>query len=104
MREIRTAGSARGDGYKGATPRPVSTHHKMGESGVHGVLKSLSFPVMKKIYAERPLSEDEMTALSALFKDAAAKKQVPSDPYPLAGLGFFALCIVGVILFKRSVK
>jgi mono/diheme cytochrome c family protein len=77
---------------------------KMGESGVRGVLKSLSFPVMKKIYAERPLSEDEMTALTALFKDAAVKKHVPSDPYPLAGLGFFALCIVGVILFKRSVN
>ena len=29
MREIRTAGSARGDGYKGATPRPVSTHQKV---------------------------------------------------------------------------
>jgi len=75
---------------------------KMGESGVRGVLKSLSFPVMKKIYAERPLTEDEMTALTALFKDAAAKKHPASDPYPLAGLGFFALCIVATILFKRS--
>jgi len=77
---------------------------KMGESGVRGVLKSLSFPVMKKIYAERPLSEDETTALTALFKDAAARKQLPSDPYPLAGLGFFALCLVAAILFKRSTK
>jgi mono/diheme cytochrome c family protein len=79
-------------------------YDKMGESGVRGVLKSLSFPVMKKIYAERPLSEDEMTALTALFKDAAAKKSVPNDPYPLAGLGFFALCLVAAILFKRSIK
>ena len=77
---------------------------KLGENGVHGVLKGLSFPVMKKIYAEKPLSEEEMTALTALFKDAADKKHTPSDPYPLAGLGFFALCLVGVILFKRSVK
>ena len=77
---------------------------KMGESGVRGVLKSLSFPVMKKIYAERPLTDEEKTALTALFKDAAAKKQVPSDPYPLAGLGFFALCLVAAILFKRSTK
>jgi len=77
---------------------------KMGESGVRGVLKSLSFPVMKKIYAERPLSEEETTALTALFKDAAARKHTPSDPYPLAGLGFFALCLVAAILFKRSIK
>ena len=82
----------------------TGVYQKMGESGVRGVLKSLSFPVMKKIYAERPLSEEEMTALSALFKDAAAGKHAPSDPYPLAGLGFFALCLVAAILFKRSVK
>ena len=77
---------------------------KMGENGVRGVLKSLSFPVMKKIYAERPLNEEEITALSALFKDAAAKNHQASDPYPLAGLGFFALCIVAAILFKRRIR
>ena len=77
---------------------------KMGENGVRGVLKSLSFPVMKKIYAERPLTENEITAMTALFKDAAARKHVASDPYPLAGLGFFALCLVAAILFKRRIK
>jgi len=81
-----------------------NVYDKMGESGVRSVLKSLSFPVMKKIYAERPLSEDETTALTALFKDAAARKHTPSDPYPPAGLAFFALCLVAAILFKRSVK
>lgn len=77
---------------------------KMGENGVRGVLKSLSFPVMKKIYADRPLTEDEITALTALFKDAAARKHVASFPYPLAGLGFFALCLVAAIVFKRRIK
>lgn len=77
---------------------------KMGENGVRGVLKSLSFPVMKKIYAERPLNDEEITALTALFKDAAAKEHKASDPYPLAGLGFFALCIVAAILFKRRIR
>jgi mono/diheme cytochrome c family protein len=77
---------------------------KMGENGVRGVLKSLSFPVMKKIYADRPLTEEEITALTALFKDASAAKQPASDPYPLAGLGFFALCIVGAIMFKRRIR
>jgi|GEM_PF-2475059 len=77
---------------------------RMGENGVRGALKSLSFPVMKRIYAERPLSEDEATALTALFKDAAAKKETPGDPYPLAGLGFFALCLVAALMFKRRTK
>jgi mono/diheme cytochrome c family protein len=77
---------------------------KMGESGVRGVLNSLSFPVMKGIYARRPLSEDEATALVALFKDAAARPQAPCDIYPLVGLGFFVIFIVVAILFKRRIR
>lgn len=77
---------------------------RMGESGVRGVLKSLGFPVMKSIYAQRPLNEDEATALVALFKDAAAGQQAPRDPYPLAGLGFFATFIALAILFKRRIR
>ncbi|WP_136513089.1 c-type cytochrome [Geomonas edaphica] len=77
---------------------------KMGENGVRGVLKSLNFPVMKKIYADRPLTDDEATALTALFKDASARKQAQSDPYPIAGLGFFAFCLIAALAFKRRYK
>jgi len=76
----------------------------MGEGGVRGVLKSLSFPVMKNIYAQRPLNDDEATALVALFRDAAARKQAPCDPYPLAGLGLLALFVALAILFKRRIR
>jgi hypothetical protein len=75
----------------------------MGENGVRGVLKTLAFPVMKKAYADRPLTEQETTALIALFKDASAKKYPTSDPYPLAGLGFFGVCLIGLIIFKRRI-
>jgi mono/diheme cytochrome c family protein len=77
---------------------------KMGEGGVRGVLKSLSFPVMRNIYAQRSLSDHEATALVALFQDAAARKQAQCDPYPLAGLGFFGFFIVVAILFKRRIR
>jgi mono/diheme cytochrome c family protein len=77
---------------------------KMGEGGVRGVLKSLSFPVMRNIYAQRPLNDLEATALVALFQDAAARKQAQCDPYPLAGLGFFGFFIVVAILFKRRIR
>ena len=77
---------------------------RMGENGVRGVLKSLRFPVMNKIYAERPLTEEEITAVTALLKDADARKHAGNDPYPLAGLGFFALCLVAAVLFKRRIK
>lgn len=91
--------------YGGALAADLTNlYGKMGENGVRGVLKSLSFPVMKKIYAERPLTDEESTALTALFKDAAAKKHAACDPYPAAGLGFFALCLIAVLLFKRRTK
>ena len=77
---------------------------KMGESGVRGVLKGLSFPVMKNIYAQRPLNDDEATALVALFKDAAARKQVQCDPYPYAGLGFLGTFIALALFFKRRIR
>lgn len=77
---------------------------RLGENGVRGVLKSLGFPVMKKIYAERPLTDDEISAVTALMKDAEDKKQKGDDPYPLAGLGFFALCLVATLIFKRRIK
>ncbi|MCM0082950.1 cytochrome c [Geomonas sp. Red32] len=82
----------------------TSSYEKMGENGIHGVLKGLSFPVMKKIYADRPLTDDEIAALTALFKDASAKKAPTRDPYPAAGLGFFALLFVAAIIFKRRIR
>ena len=77
---------------------------KMGENGVRGVLKGLSFPVMKKAYADRPLSDDEKTALTALFKDASQKQEPKGEPYPLIGLGFFAILIIAAILYKRRIS
>lgn len=91
--------------YSGALAADLTgLYGKMGENGVRGVLKSLNFPVMKKIYADRPLTDDEATALTALFKDASARKQAASDPYPIAGLGFFALCLIAALAFKRRYK
>jgi cytochrome c2 len=85
-------------------PDLTGLYGKMGESGVRGVLKSLSFPAMKAIYAGRPLSDAETTALVALFMDAAARKQAQCDPYPLAGLGCFVAFIVAALLFKRRIR
>lgn len=75
----------------------------MGESGMRGVLKSLGFPVMRKIYAERPLTEPETAALLALFQDASAKKEGGIDPYPLAGVGCFVVFIIAALLYKRRI-
>lgn len=75
----------------------------MGETGMRGVLKSLGFPVMRKIYADRPLTEPETTALLAFFQDASARSQQETNPYPLAGVGCFVLFIIAALLYKRRI-
>ena len=77
----------------------------MGEQGLRGVLKSLKFPVMKKIYADRPLTDDEVTALVVFAKDASAReKSRTSALLPVAGFGFLVCCLVVLILYKRRTR
>ena len=78
---------------------------KMGEQGVRGVLKSLKFPVMKKIYADRPLTDDECSALIAFIKDAALQKGAGSPAlFPLTGVALFALLMIALTLYKRRTR
>lgn len=79
-------------------------HARMGEQGVRGVLKSLKFPIMKNIYADRPLTDEEVTALAAFVGDAAAHKGGGSSLFPLTGLGTFAFLMLGLTLYKRRIK
>jgi len=80
------------------------SYQKMGDTGMKGALKALKFPTMKKIYAERPLTDEEITALIALCKDAAAqKKGVTTAAFPLAGVGLFVLLMLGLTLYKRRI-
>lgn len=91
--------------YGGALAADLSgIYGSMGNTGIRGVLGSLSFPVMKRVYADRPLSEPETTALLAFFKDASARRQGQYNPYPVAGLGFFAVFIVLAALLKRRIR
>ncbi|WP_306536212.1 cytochrome c [Geobacter sp.] len=85
----------------------LSDHYEgMGEQGLRGVLKSLKFPVMKKMYADRPLTEEEITAVVAFSKDAAAQKRGgwSFDIFPIAGAGFFIFCLAVLILYKRRTR
>jgi LPXTG-motif cell wall-anchored protein len=78
---------------------------RMGEQGVRGVLKSLKFPVMKKIYADRQLSDEEIAALAAFFKNAETQKTGGgTTSFPLAGAGLFVLLIAGLTLYKRRIR
>jgi len=76
----------------------------MGESGVRGVLMSLAFPVMKRVYADHPLTEAEMTPLVALFQDAARQNHPARRIFPYSGLAAFALFIVAAIVIRRRIR
>ncbi len=76
-----------------------------GERGFRGMLKNPNFPVMRKIYADKPLTEEEITALVAFSKDAVARKATPAGMYyPATGVGVFVCLIVGLTLYKRRVR
>jgi mono/diheme cytochrome c family protein len=76
-----------------------------GEQGFRGMLKSLNFPIMRRMYADAPLAEEEITALVAFSKDAVARKTVPARPYyPVTGVVLFVCLIAGLSLYKRRIR
>ncbi|GLI38368.1 c-type cytochrome [Geobacter hydrogenophilus] len=82
-----------------------ASYQKMGEKGMRGALKALKFPTMKKIYENRPLTDDEVTSLIALYKDAALTKSTPSASFfPAYGAGTFVVFLVGLTLYKRRTR
>jgi len=77
----------------------------VGEQGFRGMLKNPNFPVMRKIYADKPLTGEEITALAVFAKDAVARKSLTTGVYyPVAGVGVFVCLIVGLTLYKRRIR
>lgn len=88
-----------------STANLSASYQRMGDTGMKGALKALKFPTMKKIYADRPLTDDEVAALMAIFKDSVAQKgEVRSVSLPLAGGGLFILLMLGLALYKRRIR
>lgn len=83
----------------------AASYQRLGDTGMSGALKSLKFPVMKRIYQDRPLTDEETAALMALFKDSAAQKEKgPRLSIPLAGGGLFVVLMLGLTLYKRRIR
>lgn len=76
-----------------------------GEQGFRGRLKSLNFPIMRRMYADKPLTDEEIAALVAFSRDAVARKMVPAGTYyPATGVVLFACLVVGLTLYKRRIR
>jgi len=99
-----------GFGYSGITGGTLAVDlskriEAVGEQGFRGMLKRLNFPIMRKIYASRPLTEEETTALVAFSRDAVARKaSAACDYYPATGVGIFVCLIAGLTLYKRRIR
>jgi hypothetical protein len=77
----------------------------MGEEGILEVLKSPPFAGMKKMYEERPLTEDEIKALAVFAKDAALGKRADTPHFfPWAGIAFFGVILGVFSLYKRRIR
>jgi hypothetical protein len=73
-----------------------------GEQGFQRMLKNPNFPLMRNIYASRPLTDEEAIAMAAFAKDAVARRgSTARHYYPASGFGVFALLCVGLLLYKR---
>jgi hypothetical protein len=77
----------------------------IGEQVFRRMLKSLNFPVMRKMYADKPLTDAEITALVVFAKDAVARKAPRAGTYyPVRGVAIFVCMIVVLALYKRRVR
>lgn len=76
----------------------------MGEDGMKELLKGLDFPTMKRVYADKPLTDEEIAALTAFARDASGRKDTPSrQVFPAAGAGLFACLLFGLTIYKRRI-
>ncbi|HEX9078725.1 MAG TPA: c-type cytochrome [Desulfuromonadaceae bacterium] len=76
----------------------------MGDQGMKGVLTALSFPIMKKAYGDKPLTDGEVKALIAFARDAAGRQPTPSgNGTGAAGALTFVGIIIGLTLYKRRI-
>ncbi len=86
-------------------PDLTEMYTTMGEEGMMEILKSPPFAGMKRMYEDRPLTQDEIKALTAFAKDAAAGKKTEAPHFfPWAGIAFFCV-IMGIFsLYKRRTR
>ncbi len=86
-------------------PDLTEMYTTLSGEGLAAVLQSPPYAGMKKMYEERPMSEDEIKALVAFAKDAAERKAEAAPHYfPWAGIAFFGVMLGFFSLYKRRVK
>lgn len=76
-----------------------------GADSIKDIIGAVEAPVMKKIYATRPLTDTELADLAAFARQPAPDKQPERGlPLPLAGAGAAILFLIVLALYKRRIS
>lgn len=72
-------------------------YSRFGEAGIAGALKSPMFPVMKDIFEQHPLTEQEISDLLAFFAEADTIAAESSSPSPFGWIGLGGLIVLLIL-------
>lgn len=86
----------------------TNAYSKFGDAGLTSILHTTPFPVMKDIFPTRPITDEEVTHLKALLREADSQKGAPAPSafgFPLAGVVGLALSLlVAQTLWGRRLR
>lgn len=88
-------------------PSLAGVYTRFGERALYASLQLMQFPTMSPIYGRRPLTDEEIRSLVALFKEAGNKEAPPVTlllGLPMAGGGVIIVLIGGWIVWLRRLK
>jgi len=73
----------------------TDAYSRLGDAGLASIMKTTPFPIMKDVYGNRPLTDEEIAHLAAFFREAGR----PERPAAARGPGTFIIVgIAGVII------
>jgi len=80
--------------------------NKYGDIGLAGVLADITFPTMRPIYKDRPLTSEEQAHLRTFLQKAATRRPTqPTGQFGLLALGgFLALIVLTHVVWRRRLK
>ncbi len=84
-------------------PDLTNVYGRYGEAGLAAALENLPFPTMQGVFADKPLTEDEVSDLYAYFIQRDQNQVQPvSFNFVLIGLlGFIVLILIGQLVWRK---
>lgn len=68
-----------------------------GAAGLSGVLAAIAFPTMQPVYANQPLTEDEVANLVAFIGDAPQQAPGGTSVWAFVGLAFAVIAVLALL-------